>query len=114
MVDRDLEAKSRLVALARKKAEQRGTTLEREVQCWLARYVNEPAEQAAQQQNDEQLSRWSAPKATITKAVGSINKAKAAKPPTKLGSSRRAGGDTRSEAYRRLLGVIGDSSKEPS
>ncbi len=105
MVDRDLEAKSRLVVLARKKAARRGTTLEDEVQRWLAQYVGEPDGEPAQQSENNSASRWSAPKAKITRAVESINK-------TKLPG--QASRDTRSEAYRRLLGVMSDTTKRPS
>lgn len=105
MIDRELEAKSRLVALARKKAERNGTTLEAKVESWLTSYVNESDGGIDRHMADSTPSYAPAPRALITRAVKSVNK---------KGSTDRSGGDTRSAAYRRLLGVMSDSSKRTS
>lgn len=111
MVDRDLEAKSQLVARAREKAEKRGTTLEEEVQNWLARYVDEPDDFIGHSPVTKSSPLWSSPKTKITRAVDSLGKPR---PATRTKAAKSASGDTRSEAYKRLLDVMSDSSKRPS
>ncbi|MFK7860374.1 MAG: hypothetical protein AB8B64_16265 [Granulosicoccus sp.] len=103
MVIKDLEAKSKLVARARKKAERNGTTLESEVENWLLRYVSEPHvdDELERQAANSSQTRQSAPPAIVKRARESTSKA----PPVHTGR------DTRSAAYRRLLGVMSDSSK---
>ena len=105
MKDKDLEVKNRLVGLARKKAERQGTTLESQVETWLVRYINEPDEAANQPIKNGNPSRKPAMRTTIPRSIDSSSK---------TSIPGRSKSDTRSEAYRRLLGVMSDSSKRTS
>lgn len=110
MTDRKLEAKRWLVELARKKAIRNGTTLEATVEMWLSRYINEPDEVHNEQIVDSGLSSTQTLQATIAQTVKKVNK------PSQ--STHRIdahkGKNTRSAAYRRLLGVMSDSSGRDS
>lgn len=101
----DLEAKSRLVALARKKAERQGTTLESQVEIWLSRYVNEQEDAANESVSTTSTSKKSSVRSIFPRAMDSISK---------TSTPSRSNGDTRSAAYRRLLGVMSDTSKRSS
>lgn len=103
MIDRDLEEKNMLVELARQKAERNGTTLESEVQIWLAKYVNEPEKEPMD--SISTLLR-SAPRASVVRTENH--------PISKAGIADHSGGGTRSEAYRRLLGVMSNPSRRAS
>ncbi|MFK8083620.1 MAG: hypothetical protein AB8B97_25335 [Granulosicoccus sp.] len=102
MVIKDTEAKNRLVALARKKAENEGTTLESEVEAWLERYVNEP-DTGTIRRIDLGSPTCEAPapaRAVIKRAANSISRPR---------PSTHSDRDTRSAAYRRLQSVISNS-----
>ncbi len=110
MTDKELEAKRWLVALARKKAIRNGTTLEATVEKWLSRYINEPDEVHNGQMAGSGLSSTPTPQAAIARTVKKVNK-------TSQSTSRieaRREKNTRSAAYRRLLGVMSDSSSRDS
>lgn len=110
-VENDSEACALLVARARVKAIRSGTTLESEVERWLTRYVGEPdvdvgGEVDSLWDSDVPIhvSRPSASRAFESHA--------SATPPRPVSSSSRSSGATRSEAYRRLIGVLRDTSDE--
>lgn len=98
----DLEAKNRLVALARKKAERQGTSLESQVEIWLTQYVNEQDDAANESASTSKIS---SVRSIFPRAKDSISK---------TSIPGRSNGDTRSAAYRRLLGVMSDASKRSS
>lgn len=107
MIDRELEAKRRLVALARKKAILDGTTLEAIVEKWLAHYINETEDVNNGQMEAPGPRSTPTPQATIARTVRKVNKTGQS---IRQSSDARRGKNTRSAAYRRLLGVMSDSS----